>query len=73
MMSLPVETPPPKDGIPPHVRLASGWYASYWNAFLFQLFILVSSNIDVTNGYCGTKSSHGNGILRLKIAVAATV
>ena len=30
---------------------------------------LVSSNVDVTNGYCGAKSrcSHGNGIFKTKL------
>ena len=37
--------------------------------------ILVSSNVDVTNWYFGTnwRCSRGNGILRPKIAMAATV
>ena len=35
----------------------------------------MSPNVDITNGYCGTKlrCSHGKGILKTIIAVAATV
>ena len=29
---------------PKHVRLASGWYASYWNAFLFKRDFPVKGN-----------------------------
>ena len=40
--------PPPTDTKwrPPNVRSASGWYASYWNAVLFQVILTSTDHTD---------------------------